>query len=40
MDEACSFQPFAGNGEQVQVGNGSRTWSEMNLEEKEGPTYK
>ncbi len=28
------------NGEQVSAGNGSWTWSENNLKEKEGPTYK
>lgn len=40
MDEAYSYQPFARSGEQVQARKGSRTWSEMNMEEKEGPTYK
>jgi len=40
MDEAYSYQPFARSGEQVQARKGSQTWSEMNMEEKEGPTYK
>jgi hypothetical protein len=40
MDETCSFRPLARNGKQVQVGKGSRTWSEKDPKEKEGPTCK